>query len=355
MEEKRKKDIIDLREVASKVWASKKLFYKVWGVTFVLACAWILPVPRTYMAEVRLAPEAESGATGGALGSLASNFGIDLGAMPSTDDAIQPLLYPQLFESNEFIVSLFDIRVQNDEGDIETTYYDYIANYQKQTFYLIPFKWVKRQIKKMFSPKVILGGDHDGKKDPFNLSEYDSGIVEGIKQNINCSVDKQYFVITLNVTDQDRKICATMADSVRVRLQNFITDYRTHKARIDVEYYERLTEEARVDYEDALNRYSEFCDANRNSILQSYISKRDYLENDMQLKFNTYSAMQTQLQSSQAKVQERTPAFTVLTSATMPIRPAGPKRMLFVLGMLILASLGTGGYVLKDNIFEPFK
>lgn len=353
--EKKKSEVIDLREIAKKIWARRKLFYKAWPITFVLACAWILPVPRTYTAEVKMAPEAESGSTGGALGSLASSFGIDLGAMPSTDDAIQPFLYPQLFESNEFIVSLFDIEVCNDAGDLKTNYYDYLAHYQKKTFYKVPFKWAVRKLKGLFSTKKILGGGEDGKIDPFNLSESDALLVEAVKKNIICSVDKQYFVITITVTDQDRKICATMADSVRIRLQDFITDYRTQKARVDAEYYEKLTAEAKADYEDALAQYSRFCDANRNSILQSYLSKRDDLENDMQLKFNTYTAMKTQLQSSLAKVQERTPAFTLLQSATMPIRPTGPKRMLFVIGMLILVTICLGVYIVKDELLAPFK
>jgi len=74
------------------------------------------------------------------------------------------------------------------------------------------------------------------------------------------------------------------------------------------------------------------------------------LENDMQLKFNTYTAMQTQLQQAKAKVQERTPAFTLLKGASVPIKPSGPKRMIFVLGMVFLTFLGTIGWILKNEL-----
>ena len=56
----------------------------------------------------------------------------------------------------------------------------------------------------------------------------------------------------------------------------------------------------------------------------------------MQLQYNNYSALSTQLQSAKAKLQEKTPAFTTLQSATVPVKPAGPKRMIFVLSMLFL-------------------
>ena len=74
------------------------------------------------------------------------------------------------------------------------------------------------------------------------------------------------------------------------------------------------------------------------------------MENDMQLKFNAYSTINTQLQAAKAKVQERTPAFTTLKGAAVPIKPAGPKRMLFVFLMLILTFMGTCGYILYDIV-----
>jgi capsule polysaccharide export protein KpsE/RkpR len=136
-----------------------------------------------------------------------------------------------------------------------------------------------------------------------------------MKSNITCDVDVKTEMIVITVQDQDPLVCAIIADSVCGRLQKFITDYRTSKARNDYAYYKNLTKEAKDDYEKAVDVYSDFCDANRNPILQSALSKRDKLENDMQIKLNTYNAMSTQLEASKAKVQENTPAFRHRTSA----------------------------------------
>ena len=68
----------------------------------------------------------------------------------------------------------------------------------------------------------------------------------------------------------------------------------------------------------------------------------------MQLRYNAYTVLNTQLQNAKAKVQERTPAFTLLKGAATPLLPAGPKRMFFVAFMLFLAFCITGCYVLKD-------
>ena len=55
MEERNKSDqkIIDLGKVFHALWAKKKLFFKVWLVTFILSCVWILPTSlRWYNSEV---------------------------------------------------------------------------------------------------------------------------------------------------------------------------------------------------------------------------------------------------------------------------------------------------------------
>ena len=65
--------------------------------------------------------------------------------------------------------------------------------------------------------------------------------------------------------------------------------------------------------------------------------------------------MTTQYQAAKAKVQERTPAFTVVKGAAVPIKAAKPKRMLFVLGMLVLAFIITTLYIAKEDLKDLFK
>lgn len=341
------KNIIDLGEIFKTLLAKKKNFFILWPIVFALSCLWILPQPRYYNCEVSLAPEASGEAMGGGLASLASNFGFDLGSGGS--DAIYPMLYPDLMESNEFVVSLMSIKVKTEDGAVNTDYYTYLSKHQKKNWLTKPFKDAMNSIKKMFAEKKP-GAKGDAKQlDPFMLSEFDFGLVENVKKSITCTVDKKTDVITINVKDQDRVICATLADSVRQRLQNFITEYRTKKARIDAEHYKALTDSTKIEYDKAVAKYSAYSDANQDVILQSNISERDKLEEEMQLKFNTYSAMKTQYEAMKAKVQERTPAFTILKSATVPIKPAGPKRMLFVAGMLILSTIVMALYLSRKE------
>ena len=137
---------------------------------------------------------------------------------------------------------------------------------------------------------------------------------------------------------------------MKERLQVFITNYRTNKARVDEQYYKRLVAEAKHEYERSRQLYGSYADANTDVQLASLRSKQEDLENDMQLRYNTYSTMMTQYQAAKAKVQERTPAFTVIQGAAVPLKPTAPKRMFFVIGMCFAAIIVLSVYSVRDLI-----
>ena len=204
---------------------------------------------------------------------------------------------------------------------------------------------------------IFQNKDNDGKNEttgkgitPFMLTKKQNDILNAIGGNINCSVDKRTQIISIVVKDQDPLVCATMADSVRSNLQKFITDYRTSKARADMRYTLSLYVAAKKQYEKARQRYAAYSDSNVDAILTSVNSKINDYENEMQLQYNNYSMLASQYQSAVAKVQEKTPAFTILQPASVPLKPAGPKRMIFVLITTSLTFIGlTIHSVVKDQ------
>lgn len=344
---KKEMEIIDLRVIFSKIWAKRKIYYIVLPIVFILSCSYILCIPRTYSSNLSLAPELSNNSNlGGTIGSLASSFGIDIGNM-ETSDAINPMLYPDLMEDNGFVVGLFNIKVATEDGSVKCSYYDYLTKHQDYPF------WAKciGGIKNLFEEKETKTKGK-AQMNPYMLSKKQDDVASAIRKNISISIDKKTAVITISTEAQDPLICKTLADSVKERLQVFITNYRTSKARVDEQYYNKLTTEAKQDYEKARQLYGAYSDANTDVILASMKSKQEDLENDMQLKFNAYNAMMTQYQAAKAKVQERTPAFTVVQGAAVPIKPSGPKRMLFVACMISLAFYILSIYSIKDLLLK---
>lgn len=289
-------------------------------------------IPKTYKTGVMLAPESSGAGLGSGLSSMASLVGLNKNIL-SGDDAIFPEIYPDLMKSTDFVVSLFPIKVKSADGKINTTYYDYMEKDQKIPWWKYPMAWAAEMIKKM---KGETGGGQ-GKIDPFRLTKDQADIAMGISGNIECNVDKKTSVISIVVTDQDPLISATMADSIKARLQVFITRYRTNKARNDLAYMEKLFEESKNDYTKARQKYAEFSDSNQDVILQTVKAREEELENEMQLRFNIYTQVTEQLQLAKAKVQERTPAFTVVQSATVPVKHSNRPKILTLAIYTVLA------------------
>ena len=182
--------------------------------------------------------------------------------------------------------------------------------------------------------------------DPFCLSKNDEALCEMIRGLITCQVDKKTNVITICVTDIDAKISAVMADTLLHRLQNYITDYRTSKARNDLAYYEKLREECKKEYHDIQREYAAYADSHKSNIFQSSSVKEEELENDMQIRYQAYAQIEQQIRTAKARVQEKTPAFTIIQNATIPNKASSTPRSLIVLLWMFLGTVGASLWVL---------
>ena len=346
MEDNKETKKLSFKAIWQALLKHKYLFVKTIAATFVIACIITLGFPNYFTANVTLAPENRGKSNTSGLSSLASTFGISLGGISSGEDAFGPSLYPDMMNSVDFKTSLFPIKVHKLNQDESFTYYDYLEEHQK-----IP--WWSAAIKAIFS---LFGSDEEDETEvnPFMLTKKQDNIIKVMNKKINCEVDKKTNVIIISVTDQDPLVAATMADSVKQRLQDAITAYRTSKARVDLEYNKKLYEETKVKYDVARQEYAVYADANIDVILQRDRNKLIELENEMQLRYQTYSTVAAQLQAAEAKLQEETPAFTTLQNVTVPLKKAGPRRSKIVLLYSFLVGLVTCIYVLhKESYLLP--
>lgn len=331
----------------------KKRFYIVLPITFLVSCILVLFLPNYYECEVMLAPELSRVGTSNSLLSLASSFGMKLGTGTAGGEALFPTLYPDMVSSTDFKTSLFNIPVHKKDSTRMMTYYDYLQNEQKSP-------WWSEAISGTigFLVGLIATPDstvEDTKLDPFQLTKEQKRIADLLDKKVVCDVDAKSLVITIDVVDQDPLIAAVIADSVKNRLQGFITSYRTRKARVDLEFNRKLFAETKARYEKARRDYASFADSNQDLILESVRSRRADLENEMQLRYNAYTQVATQLQAAEAKVQEDTPAFTTIQSATVPVKKAGPKRGKRVLAITFLAFIFTAVWAInKEGHLKPF-
>lgn len=344
---------IDYLALAKKVWDNKKGMFISLPVAFVLAAFIALSMPNYYKVEVKLAPELSTGNSsgGGGLSSLMRSFGIG-GSSQNGGDAILPNLYPDLMNSKAFLVSLFDVQVdnKNKKNPISTNYYDYLENYQKMPWWSQAIGGVMESIANLLPKDESEIEDPNKPADAFSLTKKQDAIVKSLEKKIVCDVDNKTFVITIDVTDQDPVICAEMADSTCRRLQDFITEYRTKKARQEMENIQKQYDKAKIEYEEAKDRVAAYNDENWDLVEEDYLLEKQSLQNEMSLKYSTYTAFNTQLVAARAKLEESRPVYTVLDGASVPLKKEGPKRGQMVIMIVFLVFALHAAWILRDDI-----
>ena len=344
---------IDLMEYARKLWESRKTLLIVSGIAAVLGVVIALTTPRQYTVTVTLAPESgKSG--GGSLSGIASMLGMGGFSMGSDADALNVMLYPNIVSSTPFILDLMDTPVKTmEEEQPDTTLAVYLKEYTKKsligTVISLPFKAIggfislfKAEEPKVSGPATI---------DPFQLTKDQAKIAEGIKKLVVATVDKKTGITTVSVTMQNPMVAAMLTDTVLLKLKQHITKYRVSKAEDDCKYWENLNNQRRDEYYAKQKEYAEYVDANKNVVLQSVQIEQERLQNDMQLAYQVYSNVATQLQMARAKVQEAKPVFVIVEPASVPLRASGTSRAMTVIGTIFLFVAGTAVWILFGKDF----
>lgn len=308
-----------------------------WGI----AAAWALMIgfstPRTYMSEVKLAPESSQSALGG-LSSLGSMMGIKVGNLEN-DDAILPTLYPDVLKSPDFLLEVLKVKVSTKDGKVkDVDYKTYLTKHCKATWWAVGMDRLMNLFKSEETGTSITPSEDGEGSRLIMLTPTDGRLLKGLESLIQCNVDKKTDVISIKVIDQDPLVAAILVDSISTRLQVFITNYRTKKARGEVRHLQSLYDKSYADYQKAQREYAAFVDAHTDVVLSRYKVKEEDLENEVQLKYNVYSQMAVQLKAAESKVMQRTPVYTTIQAAMVPYKHIAPKRMVLLFLYLILAT-----------------
>ena len=352
---------IDLMEYVRKLWAARMLLLKVAGIALVIGVIINISMPTKYTATVTLSPESSKGG-GSSLSSMASMLGFGNFSMGGDASALNFSMASDIVASTPFILELFDTPVQTLDGKMDTTLVAYLKTESKAWWSYIPAL-----------PSMAIGGvmslfsDEEKKEeveviDPFRLTPKQMGEIGSIKAIIKAEVDKKSSMTKVSVTTQDPLVAATMVDTVVVKLQKYITNYQASKAQEDCNYWEQLYNERKNDYYLAQKNYAVYMDGNKNVILQRVRAEEERLKNEMDLAYQVYSNVATQLQMARAKVQEAKPSFTVFEPACVPLSPSGMNPKMLVMGIIFLALMAASAWImfgkelwssLKEGIKEP--
>ena len=341
---------IDLLKLAKSVWRKRAFILKAAAVGAVVGVVVAFSIPREYTTTVKMAPEGVKTSAAGGMADLAAMAGINLGGQNQSGDGINLMLYPDIVSSTPFIVEMSQIPVRGKEMPSPVSLYDYVDQELSAPWWSHVVGAPMRLIGWIFSSE---DGDAAEALNPYALSREQSLVLNALQHRIAISVDKKTGVITATATMQDPLVAAQAADSMVGKLEAYMSEYRTEKAKRDLAFTQNLFDEARQQYYEAQQRYARAVDANRNIARQSAQVELDRLQNEQQLAFGVYSQLAQQLENAKIKVQEQMPCVTIIEPASVPVNRSnmGKPVILFIFVFLGLMA-GTGYVVIKELFFQ---
>ena len=347
---------IDLMDILRKIIGIRKTIYKAASIGLIIGVIIAICIPKQYTAEVTLSPEMSSNKGTGLSGLAASFLGSDV-AMGDGTDALNASLSADIVSSTPFLLELSTMEIPASKGVNMTlnTYLD--EEYVPWWSYVIGFPSIIIDgAKSLFIEEDELVYSNRTNKGVIELSQKESKKIEVLKNTITAIVDKKTSMTTVAVTLQNPKVAAVLADSVVKKLQEYIIDYRTTKAKEDCIYLEKLFKERQQEYYAAQKEYANYIDSHDNIILQSVRAEQERLQNDMSLAYQVYSQVANQLQVARAKVQEEKPVFAIVEPAVIPLDPSGTSRKIYVLIFIFLSvCIVILGKFFGENLLNKFK
>ena len=348
---------IDLIGILRKIIGIRKTIYKAAGIGLVVGIIVAISIPKQYTVGVTLSPEMGNTKAGGLSGLAASFLGSGMAINEGTD-ALNASLSADIVSSTPFLLELSTMKIPALEGETMTLnvyldeesspWWSYVIGLPGMVIGGVKSLFTEEESELVPSDKANLG--------TIELSKKESKKIESLKKKILASVDKKTSMTTVSVTLQNPKVAAVVADSVVRKLQEYIIDYRTTKAKEDCLYLERLFKERQQEYYDAQKKYADYMDSHDNIILQSVRAEQERLQNDMSLAYQVYSQVANQLQVARAKVQEEKPVFAVVEPAVIPLYPSGTSRKIYVLAFIFLSVCFVISWKLfGEDILNKFK
>ena len=262
------------------------------------------------------------------------------------------MVYPEVVASTPFVTKMFDMKVVDPKRNIDTTLMGYLTRKQFSIGTVIGY--VTKPIFSLFSSKEE-EEDKDKGLNLFQLTKEQYKVVKYLNKTIQVEVDKKTGETTIQVTMDNPVVAATVADTVCKFLREFITEYRTQKARENLESYTKIAEESHQRYLKASRAYAYYQDNNRGLILNAVISEGNRLSTELNIASQIYSQMKVQAEMARGKVIEEKPVFAVIQPASVPLRPENSRAKVLIIWTFLGFALSTAWVLYGKEYWEKAK
>ncbi|WP_436514885.1 Wzz/FepE/Etk N-terminal domain-containing protein [Ekhidna sp. To15] len=329
---------LDLLELIRSIWERKIYLLKVVFIFAVIGLIIAFTSKVEYETQCRLLPENEEGGLSslGGLGGLAGLAGINLDMGESNGLSTQ--LYPEILKSTPFLTKLINTPIFFERLDTTTSSFYYFEEIDNPSL----LGWIGEFTLGLPGKLVKLFKEENGEVKEYGFdrfSESDWAIIESFSERIAISIDDETGTVTISSEMPDPVAAADLTALVLKELTQKISEYRTEKSRINLEFIRSRFDESKAEYEKKQNELARFTDRNRNIANSIVQNEYERLQNELNITFEVYKSLAGQLEQAKIKLKEDTPIFTVLEPIKIPEDKSKPKRLIILLGFCFVGFL----------------
>jgi uncharacterized protein involved in exopolysaccharide biosynthesis len=318
MEEKEDIITIDFKALFKILW-KERLWILLVSSVFTLGGIWYaFTALEEFVSEGKLLPEVNTGSSGklNGLAGLAALGGFDLSGATNSE-AIRPDLYPDILRSTPFFLTLFKQVIVTKEGiklNFEKYYHTVIEKNE-------PIEEKKLEYFKAKPSGVLV------------LNRLNELRIEDLRNRIVAKIDKKTGILTISVKMPDPIVAGDVAKFSIDYLTEYITDYRTEKARKEVDFIGEKVAASKGKFYASQEKKAKYSDqfAAPTIRLQTADVQRERIEADYKISSTFYNELLKKYEEAKIKLQQETPVFKVYEPPVAPTLKSEPKRAIIIL------------------------
>lgn len=344
-------DNINLVELFYAVWNGRKLIVIVSSVCFVIGLIFSFLVRKEYESYSKLLPEnSESKNNYGGLGSLAGLAGlsVELGS----SEMLDPQLYPEIVYSVPFQKGLINEPIYYSSLDTIISFKTFQNEYKEESF-LESFQKFTIGLPNLVKSKLANNRKENSVnylgKESF-ISREDLQIINELRRNVQINISNGVNIIIVKTVMSDPHAAANLNEVVVSDLKAFLIEYKTQKAKQNLEFVEKSFIEAERDYYKKLDELGQFRDRNLNISSVYAQSEFQRLQNEMNISLEVYKGLASQREQAKIQMTKEMPLFTVLEPSLIPYEKSKPRRALIVFLFTLISFVLSLCFVLAKKI-----
>lgn len=343
------------------LWAKRKFILTCVGIVTLVAIVKYVCTEPQYKASASILPVVDEGMASklGNMGGLAAMAGVDL-SQSADGNIITADLYPKVASSTPFLMEMMDVKVKWLEPDTVMSLYDHVAQ-RTPTFgdYLKAYTiGLPGTIMAWFSSeeKVVLADGADGQEPKFVVLSREQRIALGeMREMIVVEEDPIYSTIELSCYAESPEQAAVYASTTVELLQKIITEYKTKRARLTLNFIEDRYQETMQEYEKVREAFYSYRDSHRDMISERVDIAYQKLSDEYQISYSLLQTLSSQMEQAKMTLMENTPMFSVVEPVVMPKEKDSPSaKWHLVLGVFLGGFLSVGWLLMQLAWWQLF-